>query len=95
MIFTRREFLLLLDPTLSGFFNNSLIKEMNMTERKPDCFVPIQEAMRLLGVKRSSYYNKVKTIPGYPRPITEPDGGKKVLLSEILAYQAACIASRK
>jgi predicted DNA-binding transcriptional regulator AlpA len=65
-----------------------------MTDRQPDRFVTLSEAMLLLGVKRSSFYRKLKEIPGYPRPIKEPDGGTKVSVNEIIAYQDACLASR-
>ena len=65
-----------------------------MNDRQPDRFVTIAEAMRLLGVKRSSFYRKLKEIPGYPRPFKEPDGGTKVSVNEIIAYQEACLASR-
>ena len=64
-----------------------------MTDRQPDRFVTLSEAMSFLGVKRSTFYQKVKTIPGYPQPFKEPDGGTKVSLNEIIAYQEACKAS--
>lgn len=65
-----------------------------MTDRQPDRFLTIAEAMLALGVKRTAFYNKVKSIPGYPKPFKEPDGGTKVSLNEIIAYQEACKASR-
>ena len=65
-----------------------------MTDRQPDRFLTIAEALHFLGVKRTAFYRKVKTIPGYPRPFKEPDGTTKISLNEILAYQEACKASR-
>lgn len=65
-----------------------------MTDRQPDRFLTIAEALQILGVKKSSFYNKAKVVPGYPRPFKEPDGGTKVSLNEIIAYQEACKASR-
>lgn len=65
-----------------------------MTDRQPDRFLTLAEAMALLGVKRTAFYSKIKTVPNYPRLIKEPDGGTKVSLNEIIAYQESCKASR-
>ena len=65
-----------------------------MNECQPDRFISVTEAMALLGVKRTAFYRRVKTIPGYPRPFFEPDGRAKMSLNEIIAYQEQCKATR-
>jgi len=60
-------------------------------------FIRFPEALKLLGIGRSTAYRKIKSDPTFPKPVKILGEGTKpsaFIEAEIAAYQAARIAER-